>query len=185
MRRGFYASRMTTLPLTRIAALLSVLFVALIAGEGPSFALVDAPYDRPAPGVRPVPGAVVRPFDPPAHAYGPGHRGVDLAAAPGSPVRAVRDGRVSWSGDIDGTGWVTVDHGGGLATTYGDLEIAVTAGARVQAGQVLGRLAAARSHLDWGARWTHDGEREYVDPLLMLADLRPVLVASAEGIADV
>ena len=32
--------------------------------------------------IRPVPGRVVRFFDPPEHPYGPGHRGVDLAAEP-------------------------------------------------------------------------------------------------------
>ena len=39
---------------------------------------------------RPVDGAVLRPFEEPTSVYGPGHRGVDLAAAPGTHGRARR-----------------------------------------------------------------------------------------------
>ena len=38
--------------------------------------------------VRPVPGALARPFRAPTGPYGAGHRGVDLLAAPGEPVLA-------------------------------------------------------------------------------------------------
>src|SRR5690606_15665957 len=41
---------------------------------------------------------VVRPFDPPTSPYGPGHRGVDLAAAPGQPVLAAAEGRIVHAG---------------------------------------------------------------------------------------
>src|SRR4051794_4300161 len=46
-------------------------------------------------GARPT---VLRGWEPPATVYGRGHRGVDLAAPPGSPVRAVAAGRVSFAG---------------------------------------------------------------------------------------
>jgi murein DD-endopeptidase MepM/ murein hydrolase activator NlpD len=114
--------------------------------------------------VRPVTGAVVRPFAPPATAYGPGHRGVDLSANPGEPVRSVLPGVVTFAGPVAGRGWVTVDHGG-IDTTYGWIDpIFVTPGEGVRAGQVLGVLAAEASHLDWGAR--SDGR--YLDPLSLL-----------------
>lgn len=117
------------------------------------------------PARRPVPGALVRPFAPPASAYGPGHRGADLAAAPGARVVSALPGTVAFSGVVAGTGWVTVDHGGGLDTTYGALEPRrVLAGQQVAAGAVLGQLAASASHLDWGARlWGR-----YIDPLTLL-----------------
>lgn len=114
----------------------------------------------------PVPGGVIEDFAPPATPYGPGHRGVDLSAAPGDEVRAALPGTVTFSGDVAGIGYVTVDHGGGLATTYGDLDPRmVAAGQRVGVETVLGRLAASATHLDWGARL--DGA--YVDPLGLLA----------------
>lgn len=47
------------------------------------------------------------------------HRGIDLAASPGSPVHAVLPGRVTFSGWKNGYGnIVEVSHAGGLKTTY-------------------------------------------------------------------
>ena len=68
--------------------------------------------------LRPVDGAVVHPFEEPASVYGPGHRGADLAASPGTPVRAANDGVVSFAGSVAGTLHVTVAHAGGLRTSY-------------------------------------------------------------------
>ena len=118
----------------------------------------------PAGAPAPVPGEVVAPFRPPATPYGPGHRGVDLAARPGEQVRAPAGGTVFFAGQVAGKRYVTIDHGGGLRTTYGGLgAIAVRAGQVVAAGQAIARLAARATHLDWGALL--DGS--YVDPLLL------------------
>jgi murein DD-endopeptidase MepM/ murein hydrolase activator NlpD len=126
-----------------------------------------------AGAIAPVPGGIVRRFDPPATRYGPGHRGVDLAADPGEAVRAALSGTVAFAGDVAGRGWVTVDHGGGLVTTYGWLAPRrVVRGDRVRTGTVLGRLAEDATHLDWGARL--DGE--YLDPLRLLGRWRARLV---------
>ena len=57
-----------------------------------------APSDPGSGWQRPVDGPVVQPFDAPAPIYGAGHRGVDFAAAPGTPVRAANDGVVSFAG---------------------------------------------------------------------------------------
>ncbi len=124
----------------------------------------DAAQTPTAGPVRPVPGAVVRPFDPPDHPYGPGHRGVDLAAAPGDAVRAVLAGDVTFAGDVAGVGWVTVDHGGGLSTTYGPVTATATAGQHVVAGARVAALSDGATHLDWGAR-LHGA---YLDPLDLL-----------------
>ncbi|MGX9228951.1 peptidoglycan DD-metalloendopeptidase family protein [Streptomyces albus] len=51
---------------------------------------------------------VPRGWDPPPQPWAPGHRGVDLAARPGQPVRAVADGKVSFAGKVAGRG-VVVD----------------------------------------------------------------------------
>src|SRR5436305_14430266 len=66
----------------------------------------------------PVAGRVVRPFDPPATPYGPGHRGVDLAARAGSPVRAAADGLVTFAGPVAGRGVVVLAHADGITTEY-------------------------------------------------------------------
>src|SRR5688500_11978557 len=67
----------------------------------------------------PVDGArVVRRFDPPPRPWLPGHRGTDLAAAPGSVVRAAGAGTIVFAGQVAGRGVVSVAHSGGLRTTY-------------------------------------------------------------------
>lgn len=133
------------------------------------------PGVRPAPawGVRPVDGPVVRAFAPPAQEYGAGHRGVDLSAAPGEEVRAALAGTVAFAGQVAGGSWVTVNHGGGLRTTYGILaRLRVGTGEPVTAGAVLGVLADGADHLDWGAL----RDDAYVDPLTLIGTRHAHLV---------
>lgn len=124
-------------------------------------------------GVRlPVPGAVVDRFDAPEVAWDPGSRGVKLSAAEGEPVRAALGGTVSFAGEVAGESWVTVQHGGGLDTTYG-VEPSVVVGRRVRAGQVVGAVPAGADRVHWGARL----RGEYLDPLSLLERWRPRLAA--------
>ncbi|MFE2304242.1 murein hydrolase activator EnvC family protein [Streptomyces sp. NPDC059445] len=122
-------------------------------------------------GVRPF---VVRGWEPPATAYSRGHRGVDLTAAPGAPVRAVAPGRVSYAGRVAGRGIVSVELSGTgappLRTTYGPVRASVRKGDEVLAGQVVGTLEAPDPHcgatpcLHWGLRRGPD----YLNPLALL-----------------
>jgi murein DD-endopeptidase MepM/ murein hydrolase activator NlpD len=70
------------------------------------------------------------------------HKGVDYAAAAGTPVYAAGSGRVQFRGQKGGYGnMIEIDHGGGIVTAYGHLSrFAETAraGARVQQGQTIG-----------------------------------------------
>ncbi len=129
--------------------------------------------------VRPVPGEVVRSFEAPLIRWGPGHRGVDLAAEVGEEVRAAADGEVVFAGTVAGQRWVTLEHAGGVRTSYGPLrDLAVAAGRWVRADQRVGTVAgghhASRTVLHWGARVG----AAYVDPLLLLevGRWRPALV---------
>ncbi|MFE1286010.1 murein hydrolase activator EnvC family protein [Streptomyces sp. NPDC058751] len=122
-------------------------------------------------GVRPF---VVRGWEPPATAYSRGHRGVDLAAAPGAPVRAVAPGRVSFAGRVAGRGVVSVELSGTgappLRTTYGPVRASVRKGDEVLAGRVLGTLEAPDTHcgptpcLHWGLL----RDTVYLNPLSLL-----------------
>jgi murein DD-endopeptidase MepM/ murein hydrolase activator NlpD len=120
---------------------------------------------------------VERLFEPPASRYGPGHRGIDLAADPGQQVLAVAPGVVTHSGMVAGRGTVTVRHDGGLASTYEPVGERLPTGTSVHAGDPLGVLEG-ESHcpaspcLHLGARL---GE-EYLDPLLLLVRVRIVLL---------
>lgn len=127
--------------------------------------------------VLPVPGppAVLTPFRPPASRFGPGHRGVDLAADPGAVVRAAGAGTVIFAGVLAGRGVVSVRHGPNLRTTYEPVSANVAVGAPVGPGAVLGRLQAGhpscapRNCLHWGARLA-DGS--YLDPMTLLTGVR-------------
>jgi murein DD-endopeptidase MepM/ murein hydrolase activator NlpD len=137
-------------------------------------ALTGAPAGAaPRPGFGwPLAGTVVveRGFDPPRTAYGPGHRGVDLRASVGQPVRAAGAGRVSYAGLLAGRGVVTVTHAGGLRTTYEPVAAEVRVGASLARGAILGRLteghASCRraSCLHWGLL----RGRVYLNPLSLV-----------------
>lgn len=121
-------------------------------------------------GLRP---RVLRGWEPPATVYGPGHRGVDLAAAPGTPVRAVAAGRVAFAGRVAGKGVVTVELTGTgdppLRTTYEPVTASVEEGEMVTPGEVIGTVDASGSHcaatcVHWGLRRADT----YLDPLSLL-----------------
>src|SRR5947208_1524190 len=147
----------------RRALFVVVLVVLVVAGTTrPARA---APDDA-GGWMRPVDGAVVRPFDAPASEYAAGHRGVDFAAAPGTPVRAANDGVVSFAGSVAGTLHVTIAHAGNVRTSYSFLSsVSVRAGERVARGDIVG--------LSGGVGPDHDGTvlhlglrigDRYVDP---------------------
>lgn len=98
--------------------------------------------------VRPVPGPVLSPYGWIAQgdaAEGERyHDGVDLEAAPGQEVRALRSGTVRRVIDHQELGrLVEIDHGDDFSTLYAPLqEVQVQAGDQVEAGQVLGRVTA-------------------------------------------
>src|SRR5690242_3558081 len=127
---------------TRAAAPMRACVIVLLVTVGVVVGARPAPADD-ADGatgwLRPVDGAVVHPFEEPASVYGAGHRGADLAAAPGTPARAANDGVVSFAGSVAGTLHVTVTHAGGLRTSYSFLSaVAVREGQPVARGDVLG-----------------------------------------------
>jgi murein DD-endopeptidase MepM/ murein hydrolase activator NlpD len=113
---------------------------------------------------------VVRPFDPPARPWLAGHRGVDLAAPPGTAVHSAGAGTVVYAGRLADRGVVSVAHPGGLRTTYEPVTSALQIGDLVTAGQLIGALepghpgCPASTCLHWGLR---QGER-YLDPLALL-----------------
>ncbi|MGY1739795.1 MULTISPECIES: murein hydrolase activator EnvC family protein [unclassified Blastococcus] len=152
------------------------------AAGAPAAAAAAAPPAGGALWASPLPGAeVTRRFEAPASPYGPGHRGVDLAAGPGAAVLAVGDGVVAFAGSVAGRPVVSIDHPGGLRTTYEPVDPTVGAGQAVARGSPIGVLAPghagcpAAACLHWGLR---RGET-YLDPLLLLAPPRVRLLPPA------
>lgn len=115
--------------------------------------------------------AVVRAFEAPAVPYGAGHRGVDLASVPGAAVLAAGAGMVVFAAVVAGRGVVSVDHPGGLRTTYEPVSTIVAAGDQVARGEQLGAVqlghpgCTATACLHWGVR---RGPSDYLDPLRLV-----------------
>ncbi|HEX8864937.1 MAG TPA: peptidoglycan DD-metalloendopeptidase family protein [Lentzea sp.] len=115
----------------------------------------------------PPPHPVVRAFQAPLSPFGPGHRGADLSASLGSPVLAAGDGVVVYAGAVAARTLVSLQHPGGLRTTYEPVTPTVTAGRPVRRGDVIGHLQEGHCPspcLHWGVR---RGD-EYLDPLRLV-----------------
>ena len=126
-------------PLVVALVVATVLFgvVAPAAAQAPRF-------------VPPVDAPISDPYRPPSTPYGPGNRGIEYSTRPGVEVRASGSGVVAFAGVIAYERYVSIDHEGGIRTTYSYLAtIEVVAGQRVAQGDVVGR-AGARLH--FGAR---------------------------------
>lgn len=133
----------------------------------------------------PVDGAVVATFQTSGNPYGPGHRGVDLAVAPGTRVRAMAGGTVGFAGVVAGRAWVSLDHPGGLRTTVGPLAtVVVAARDRVAQSDVVG-TAAGTAHADAVSPRTgrvHVSARvhgSYLDPTPLVGALVATLLPPA------
>jgi len=132
---------------------------------------------------RPVEGAALRFFQVGPDRYARGqHRGVDLAAAPGSPVRSACGGRVSFAGRVPRGGLTVSVRCGALVATYQQLgAIAVRRGRLLAPGLLLGVAGRSddprtrRAHVHLGARVAASGR--YVDPLTLIGGARPVVPA--------
>ncbi len=145
-----------------------------------------------APGwLPPLTGAlrVVRPFAPPTSRYGAGHRGVDLASAPGAAVLSAGPGTVVFAGELAGRGVVSVQHGDGLRTTYEPVDAPlVRRGDRVLPGEPLGLLSpghpgcAGAACLHWGLRRGTGAAAVYLDPMLLLG-LGPIRLLPLAGLS--
>jgi len=155
-----------------IIVALVVLMLAIATGSGSA-----AMSAGPGGWTWPVVGPVIQAFDPPDTPYGSGHRGIDIAAEVGTTIVAPADGTVTFAGPIGGYLFVTIDHGGGLSSTYSWLsEKLIRKGDRVLQGQPIaltgwGHPGAPIQHLHLGVKL--DGA--YVDPLSYLG---PVSLAA-------
>lgn len=123
------------------------------------------------------PHDLVRSFEAPASRYGPGHRGIDISAGPGEPVRAPADGVVSFSGTVVDRPVLSIQHAEDLVSSFEPVTATVSEGDSVRAGQVVG-MAASGAHCT--EKCVHFGVRrhgQYISPVLFLGGLsRAVLL---------
>ncbi len=100
----------------------------------------------------------------------PGNSGVQFAATQGSPVRAVHDGTVAFSGPFTGYGnLVIIDHSAQTFSLYGQLgDIQVQRGAAVERGQSIGSVGTVLAGIP-GIYFEMRVDGKAVDPLEWLA----------------
>lgn len=167
-----------------IPMILASILLAALPVYAPAWAvgpIGDAPDDRVGldrgwfwPVEQPF--RIVAPFSAPAHAYAPGHRGIDVE--PETPaVRAPADGVVAFVGRVVDRELITIDHGDGLVSTLEPVAPAVAVGDPVRRGDLVGEIGLG-GHTRPGS--LHLGLRldgEYINPLLLLGGVpRAVLL---------
>lgn len=139
----FYALRTSAMNGTNTRAMAGSSFghVSLLGDlySGPSDSGMDIPTLWPVMG--PISSSFGQREDPVlGNGEGEFHKGLDISAPSGTPVRATADGTVKLAGMVNGYGReVVIDHGHGLETGYGHLSaFAVMPGETVVRGQVIG-----------------------------------------------
>ena len=113
------------------------------------------------------------------------HMGVDIAASPGTPIKAPAAGTVTLAEkDFFMTGGtVMIDHGYGLSTVYFHMSrLDVRLGQKVAQGQIIGAVGATGRatgpHLHWGLNWY----QLRLDPALVVGPM-PVSSPASDGAA--
>jgi hypothetical protein len=124
----------------------------------------------------PADGPVLRPFTLGDDPYAGGqHRGIDIGAPAGAPVRAPAAGTVSFSGSVPGGGrTLTIATADGYSATLVHLGVVlVSSGAAVSEGDVVGSIGPsgtaelAEPYVHFGIRRASD-PNGYLDPLTVL-----------------
>ena len=153
------------------------LAILLVVEVGPARAARNPPTML----IPPVDAVIARYFEAPSSRFGPGHRGIDYAVASGTRVRAAGDGVVSWAGTVAGNPSVTIDHGGGLESTYSILAaLEVQRGEVVDEGSFIGSVGRDHEGEPGGLHFGVKLDDAYVDPLDYLG---PVDVTEAIHLA--
>ena len=137
------SSSLDQLHALRTSALTGATMVGLTMGLTRNVTTADWIKANSAPNLWPVEGQVTGSFGEridPFNGEGAFHSGVDIGSSLGHPIVAPADGIVTVTDTLGGYGkTIMINHGNGISTRYGHLSgFAVTAGQRVQRGEVIG-----------------------------------------------
>ena len=155
-----------------VLALITTL-VLTTAGAGSARLSADT-WDWPVP----EPRVVLREFVAPAHRYGAGHRGIDIAT-PGE-VRAPADGVVHFAGTVVDRPVLSISHVGGYLSSFEPVITQLQKGDVVRRGQVVGEVDQNSTRTHCRSPCVHFGVRldgEYLSPLMLVGTVpRSVLL---------
>ena len=142
--------RVISRPRARLTA--ALLASCLLIGIVPAGGVVAACW------LPPVDAPISDPYRTPPCRWCAGNRGIEYATVPGTPVRAVAAGTVTFAGTVVDRRYVVVEHADGRRATYGLLS---------SIGVAVGDRVAVRSIVGTAGPTTHFGLRDgdaYVDP---------------------
>ena len=144
--QSFYSLRNTAMDGSMSRAITNSFGTPGLGGIGIGASLTDGNI----PTLWPVMGPITSPFgsrEDPILGNGEGefHKGVDISAPFGTPIRATADGVVEMAGMGNGYGReVVINHGGGVQTTYAHMSgFHVSAGEQVVRGQIIGYVGTS------------------------------------------
>lgn len=127
-----------------------------------------------------APRVLARPFIAPETQYSAGHRGIDIWADAGASVYAPADGIVHYSGIVVNRPVISIEHPGGLISSFEPVASTLSAGTLVHRGDIIGALQSGHC----GAPCLHFGVRlhgQYVSPLNYLGGIpRSVLLPTRQ-----
>ena len=158
--------------------------LALACAGGTAVLASPTAADHPTDWVSPVPlPTVVRAFDLPEQDWNAGHRGVDLSALPGEPLRAPAHGTVRFAGAVAGKPVVSLEIDGWVLSME-NVDADVATGDEVFAGHTVGRVATpahcAEGCVHVGVRPV-DRETDYRDPLTFFSRGDVILLPQSQA----
>jgi murein DD-endopeptidase MepM/ murein hydrolase activator NlpD len=119
--------------------------------------------------IPPVDAPIVDYFRPPSNPFGPGNRGVEYDTYVGQVVISTHRGVVTFSGQVGGSLFVTVQHSPTLKTTVGFVnETLVKVGDVVDQGQPIARAGAT-------IHFTARRNGRYIDPESLFERFRTIV----------
>jgi len=136
---------------------------AVVSVSPPSHTRAGQYWAWPIDGVR----AVANPYRAPAHAYGAGHRGIDIVATTDGAVRAPADGIVAFRGSVVDRPLLTIEHADGYVSTFEPLTSDLTPGDLVATGDTIGTVASGGHALPGTLHLGVRLEGSYINPMVL------------------
>lgn len=130
--------------------------------------------------VSPVPAMeIVEAFDPPDKPWLKGHRGIDVLAVDGEPLRAPTAGSIRFRGSVAGTPTVSIETDTGHVVSFQPASTEMKKGDEFAAGEEIGVVAEGshceKSCLHIGV-WTAASNKDYIDPAQFFGHEQSILL---------
>ena len=122
---------------------------------------------------------IIEAFDPPDKAWLKGHRGIDVLAVAGEPVRAPSAGVIRFRGSVAGTATISIATDSGHVVSFQPANSELKKGEEFAAGAKIGTVGdgshCASSCLHIGV-WLSSGKKKYIDPAKLFGHDKSILL---------